>query len=216
MYNPNQAKNYPAHKGKNILDFKAARVYALDILETQLSANLYYHSAAHTRDDVVPAAIWLARQENISEAETFLLLTAAWYHDVGYVTGVDDHETRSKRLAAQVLPRFSYTPKQITTIHRLIEATRVPQQPQTHLEEIIADADLDSLGREDFFETSYLLYVEMLSLGHRITPLEWAERQLNFLQTHTYFTTTAKTKREPVKQENINVLVQLLEKKRED
>ncbi len=199
------------------MDFEAARVYALDILENHLSANLYYHSAAHTRDDVVPAAIWLAQQENIKEADTFLLLTAAWYHDLGYVTGVDDHETRSKQLAAQVLPRFGYTSEQIATIQRLIEATRVPQQPKTHLEEIIADADLDTLGREDFFETSYLLYVELLSLGHQITPLEWTERQLNFLQTHTYFTRTAKTERDPVKQENINALVQLLDKKeRED
>lgn len=199
------------------MDFEAAKSYALDILENHLSANLYYHSAMHTRDDVVPATVWLAQQENIKDADTFLLLTAAWYHDLGYVTGVDDHETRSKRLAAQVLPRFGYTPEQIATIQRLIEATRVPQQPKTHLEEIIADADLDTLGRPDFFETSYLLYIELLSLGQRITPWEWVDRQLNFLQTHTYFTTTAKTKREPVKQENINVLVQLLDKKeRED
>ena len=36
----------------------------------------------------------------------------------------------------------------------LREATKIPQTPLTKLEEIICDADLDYLGREDFFEIS--------------------------------------------------------------
>jgi len=194
------------------LDFETAKGFALKKLENELSPVLLYHSAAHTRDDVVPATIWLAQQEGIRGDDYALLCTAAWYHDLGYITGVDDHETRSKEIVAQVLPGFGYSPEQVAVIQGLIEATRIPQLPHSHLEEIIADADLDTLGRPDFFATSYLLYVEMLSLGHSIEPLEWTERQLAFLQNHTYFTSTAKAERAPVKRENIDALIQLLER----
>jgi uncharacterized protein len=192
-------------------DFESAKAYAIKKLERRLSPNLFYHSLEHTKNDVVPAVHWLAENENVSEYECLILSTAAWFHDLGYTVGMDDHESNSIIIAKKVLPDFGYSVAEIEMIAGIIEATRVPQQPKTHLEEIMADADLDTLGRIDFFETSHLLYVEMLSLGNIISPSEWIERQYKFLRSHTYFTETSKTMREPVKQENIAALEALLD-----
>ena len=61
-------------------DFKRARQYALERLERELPPTLIYHSLAHTRDDVVPAAERLAalpvgsgrKAEDILQAEPLL------------------------------------------------------------------------------------------------------------------------------------------------
>ena len=194
------------------LQYEAAIAYALEKLEQELPANLFYHSLGHTCDDVVPAVKWLVEKENITGEDKILVVTAAWYHDLGYTVGMDDHETSSKKIASQVLPGFGYSDPQIELIRGMIEATRVPQRPQSKLEEIMADADLDTLGRIDFFDTSHLLYVEMLSLGNIISPLEWIERQYKFLQSHSYFTAASKNHREPVKKENIAALAGMLDR----
>ena len=44
-------------------------------------------------------------------------------------------------------------------------ATEIPQNPKTHLEMIMCDADLDYLGRYDFETISNNLYTEFLDFG---------------------------------------------------
>ena len=43
-----------------------------------------YHSVAHTKD-VVKAATRIAKAEGVEGDELTLLLTAAWFHDSGYI-----------------------------------------------------------------------------------------------------------------------------------
>ena len=74
----------------------------------------------------------------------------------------------------------------------------------------LADADLDSLGRTDFFELSQALYQESLTMGVRITPVEWLRGQRQFLRAHAYFTMTSQRVREPIKQRNISKLEALI------
>ena len=70
-------------------------------------------------------------------------------------------------------------------------ATKIPQTPKTHLEEIICDADLNYLGRTDFFSIGEYLYNEMLAFGYIKNWDEWNKIQLDFMQKHHYFTATA-------------------------
>ena len=127
-------------------DFEAARQYALDRLQRELSLLVTYHSLAHTVDEVAPAADHLAALEGVTGEDLLLLRTAALYHDVGFVEQHHDHEAGSARIAAAVLPGFGYAPAQIQAIVGMILATQLPQTPHTLLEQIMADADLDILG----------------------------------------------------------------------
>ena len=90
--------------------------------------------------------------------------------------------------------------EEIEKICGMIMATRIPQSPKTHLEQILADADLDYLGRDDFYTIGDKMYKE-LGLGHRD---EWNEMQLKFLERHTYFTQTALALRDAKKKKHLD------------
>ncbi len=192
-------------------DFESARKYALERLEQELPASLIYHAAAHTRDDVVPAAERLASLEGVAGEDWVLLLSAAWYHDLGYIEQREDHEAVSIRIAEQALPRFGYKNEQIQIIRGIIQATKMPQSPTTLLEEIMADADLDVLGREDdFWRLDRGLRDELAGFGSSFTDEEWYTRQLAFLRGHGYFTNAARALRGAGKQCNIQEILKRL------
>lgn len=183
-----------------------AIAYALKRLELELAPELTYHSLWHTKSDVMPSAIRLAQLSEVPEAEIALLEVAAAFHDVGYVEGYQDHELISARIAAQELPRFGFSSREIERILGLILATRLPQSPRNLLEEIMADADLDALGRDDFFERSNALRQEMALRGISIAATDWRDQQRLFLEGHRYFTTAARQLRDQEKQRHIEIL----------
>ncbi len=172
------------------MQFESAGKFILNKLSKELPKHLSYHSVEHIKD-VYAAAEYLAKQENIPVYEMQLLLTAAWYHDSGFLKGPKDHEEESSRIAKENLPAFGYKPEEIDRICGMIMATKIPQSPKNHLEEILADADLDYLGRDDFFSIGNKLFTELSTFGFLDTEDEWNQLQVHFLESHHYFTKTA-------------------------
>jgi uncharacterized protein len=195
----------------NSQNFEQARQYAIHRLENELSPNLFYHGLPHTRDEVVPAVERLASLEGVRGKSLFLLLTAAWFHDLGYVEQARYHELISARIAVQVLPSFGYTEKQVETVRWAILATALPQSPTSLLEEILADADLDVLGRENFMSRNQDFRRELAVLGEEFTDEEWFSGQLKFIEGHEYFTASARSLRDAQKILNITELKEALE-----
>jgi uncharacterized protein len=193
------------------IDFEGARQYALGRLEHELSPTLTYHCLEHTSDDVVPAAERLAEMEGVAGEPLTLLLTAAYYHDIGFIERHLDNEVIAVRIAEQVLPGFGYDPAQVQTISGIILATRLPQTPHTLLEEIIGDADLDGLGRSDFMIFNHNLRAEWAAFGKTYTDEEWYHDQIAFLQGHRYFTRAAQSLRDAGQQENLAQVKALFE-----
>jgi len=191
-------------------DFASARAYALARLERELSPMLCYHSVAHTCDDVAVAVERLAAQEGVDGEALLLLRTAAYFHDLGFVEQREQHEAIGARVAAEALPRFGYRPDQIALIEGMIMATRVPQTPRTPLERILADADLDVCGRDDFLALNRRLRAELAAAGSSASDREWYSEQLSFLRAHRYWTAAARAAHDEVKRANIAALEQLL------
>jgi uncharacterized protein len=196
-------------------DFERARAYALGRLERELPPSLCYHSVNHTRDDVVVAIDRLAAAEGIAGDALLLLRTAAYFHDLGFIEQREQHEAIGVRVATETLPHFGYQPAQIKLIAGIIMATRLPQTPSTLLEQIMADADLDVCGREDFLTRNQCLRAELANIGLATTDREWYSEQLRFLQLHRYWTAAARALRDTQKQTNIAALTQLLAQSRE-
>lgn len=192
-------------------DFKAARAYALQRLENDLPDWLTYHAIQHTRDDVVPATRRLAKMEGVTGEDYELVMIAAWFHDIGFVEEYSNNEVIAVKIAREVLPRFGYTQRQLDIIDGIIMATKLPQQPETLLEEIMADADMDSLGREDFFTVQDSLRVELAKVGATFDAEAWYKNELDFLINHRYFTESARQLRDVRKRHNIQVFCDLLE-----
>ena len=191
------------------MDYQRAKKVILEILENDLPDYLVYHSVAHTKD-VVEAAARIARTEGVEGDELTLLLTAAWFHDSGYIFGASGHELMSCEIAARYLPDCGYTPGQIAKVQEIIMATRMPQTPKDHLGAILADADLDYLGRDDFFTIDKYLYRELKLTGQLSGESEWNKMQKDFLEGHSYFTETSKLRRRPQKLKNLQMIQSLI------
>lgn len=184
-------------------DFEGARHYARTRLERELAPMLVYHSAQHTRDDVVPAARRLALVSGLAGEDMLLVLTAAWFHDIGFTEQHTEHERVGVRIARDILPSYGYSHAQVDTIAGIIMATRLPQTPHNLLEEIMADADLDSLGRDDFIEVGGRLRIELAFRGVVYNEQDWWQFQAEFLEGHRYFTSAAQSLRRAGKQRNL-------------
>lgn len=175
------------------------RGWILPKLEQNLDADLTYHSVHHTID-VETQAIRIAAAEGITDTEELLLLKiACLYHDSGFLFTYKEHEAAGCRLVREELPGFGMTNTQIDRICGMIMATKIPQTPHNKLEEIICDADLDYLGREDFFPIAQTLFSEWKSRFFIVEENEWNQVQFNFFKLHHYFTSTNKSLRGPLK-----------------
>ncbi|MES2484561.1 MAG: phosphohydrolase [Bacteroidota bacterium] len=184
------------------MDFKQAKEFILAKQAKELPAHLTYHNIAHIQDVYAAAGRHIAAV-GIKDDAAILLQTAALFHDSGFIEQAAGHEEISCNFAKQYLPGFGYSDDHIAVICGMIRATKIPQQPQTPLEEILADADLDYLGRNDFWEISDKLFAELKHTGVVDSEESWNQMQVRFFESHHYFTAYAKAYRETKKQENL-------------
>ena len=170
--------------------FAEAKKFILQKLKKELPKHLSYHSVEHVKD-VVNAASSIGKSEGVKGEDMKLLLTAALFHDSGFLSGPKEHEKVSCEIVRKHLPDYDYSHEQIEKICGMIMATRIPQTPHNHLEQILADADLDYLGRDDFWKIGNKLFEELSVYGIIHDENEWNKLQLRFLESHHYFTNTA-------------------------
>ena len=191
------------------INYQKAERHIMRILKQKLSPKLYYHGIHHTYD-VVKAAERIAIMEGVLDEDIFVLKSAATYHDAGFVEQYDANEPIGANMAAEILPKYGYTPEQVEMVFKLIYATIIPHNPQSKLEEIICDADLDYLGRDDFHEISDTLRVELREHGKINSDRMWDEIQVKFLTMHKYFTKSAISLRQEKKMKHLDEIKQRL------
>ncbi len=192
-----------------LIQFMDLQELILDKLERELADNLYYHNVKHTVDVVTQSEL-IGLGEGLPDEELLLLKTAALFHDTGHTKEYDNHEYSSTIIAREILPNYYYTQAQISIICELIMATKLPPQPTSKLEEIIADADLDYLGRSDMIPVSNTLYKELKEQNKVGTLNDWNKMQMRFISSHQYFTNTARKLREVNKQKQIERIRNLI------
>ena len=194
------------------MDFSEAKDYIVERLVTELPKDLYYHGAHHTFD-VVKSVHSLSIGEKLSNADFFILLTAAYFHDAGYIYKYERNEPIAVRMAQDVLPKFDYTDEQIKIIENIILATESAVQPQTPLERIMCDADHDYFGRHDYLKISVSLRKEFAVYDKVYSDIEWLTLQIKYLEEkHQYYTKTAIATRQPMKEAQLVKLKASLKK----
>jgi uncharacterized protein len=175
-------------------------------LKHRLNGKLAYHGLHHTLD-VLRVTEELCQLENVRGNDATLLKTAALLHDAGFVedkhTG---HEAAGCAMARVILPEYDYTPDQIEHICQMIMATKIPQSPADKYGEILCDADLDYLGRPDFYPIAHSLFEELKAYGIIQESAIWDRIQVGFLENHQFFTATNRARREQEKQKRLEEL----------
>ena len=189
--------------------------YIRKLFTEELPNGIKYHDANHTlhpTKGVVAAANRIALSENISESDRELLITAAYFHDTGYIRQFGKNEPIAARMAGRILKLIGFRPGEIKKIQSMILATDLSLKPQNHIEEILCDADLDHFGRNDFFEMD-----GKLREGRRIRGIDvsddekWYKGTLDILNNHKYYTDSQKKLRNKEKHKNLQALIKKLE-----
>ena len=188
-----------------------AKKYILNRLQHEINKNYSYHNVSHTIN-VYEACDRIAKEENLSKNKTDLLLTAALFHDSGMLISYIEHEEASTLMTKEILPEFDYSPEEIEEINKMILTTKLPQSAKTLEEKILCDADLDYLGRDDFYMIAHQLKYEWKINGiNKLSLREWYELQISFLDNHKYFTQTESNLREKKKLKHLKEIKNLLE-----
>ena len=175
------------------MQFEKAYSFLMAKLESSLPSYLHYHSADHTKE-VIAATEKLAVAENISGRDLIIVKTAALFHDCGFLETYSDHEEISCNMARKWLPPFGYSKAEIEEICSLILSTKIPQAPKNKLAEILCDSDLYYMGTDKYFVGANKLYKELHEAGFVKDREEWRKEEIKFVESHHYFTETAKKK----------------------
>jgi uncharacterized protein len=201
---------YNAHTQR----LKTVDQYIRELFRDELPNGIKYHDADHTlhpTKGIVAIANDIAIAEDITEHDRELLITAAYFHDTGYIREYDKNEPIAARMAGRILKLIGYKPNEIEKIQNMILSTDLAVEPKTHLEKILCDADLDHLGRPDFLEFDAKLREGRSNRGVDVSDDEkWYKGTLALIKNHKFYTETRKNLREKGKQKNIQRLTNIL------
>ena len=190
-------------------NFKEIESYVIGRLKRELPKDLYYHGVHHTLG-VLKSAQIIGKEEKISDEDMLLLKVAVLYHDFGFVKVYKNHEEVACGFAKEDLPKYGFNKEEIDRICGMIMATKIPQQPHNLLEEIIADADLEYLGTDNFEKIGRTLYEEIKIFLDVESERQWNIIQMNFLRHHHYFTSYCKKHHEAEKQSHLKEIEQMV------
>ena len=184
--------------------------YTSDLL-SKLSTTYFYHNLKHTQQ-VVNSAIDLADALHLKPEEKEIVQIAAWFHDVGYIEGAENHEKVSAQMATEFLQKENYNAQAIEQVNQCILATQMGTSPNDYLEQLIKDADSAHLGKKSMQRRADLLRMEWEAVNQKkFSEEEWIKTNINFLQTHQYYTTVAQSEWGATKEKNLQRLLKAVE-----
>jgi predicted metal-dependent HD superfamily phosphohydrolase len=164
------------------------RAHVASLFHANKDNRLIYHNLNHT-ERVVKSAVKIANHYQLSDHDFFVVNTAAWFHDIGYLTSFDHHEARGAESAKQFLTDRGLEPGVIELVVNCILATKMPQHPVGLLEQIVCDADLFNLGSDNFKEGNKLIRREVEAFyGKDIDKNEWRLKTIALFEGHHYHT----------------------------
>lgn len=184
-----------------------AEKYVFSLLTKELKHEYLYHNISHTQR-VVNAVKELIEGEKVSETDANILLLAAWFHDVGYIKGKENHEEKSVQIATNFLEEYNIDESIINDVARLIRATKLDQEIEGTLEKIMKDADCYHFSGKGFSDISDLLREELHALNEReFSDTEWIQENIDFLsKKHHYHTNHAQEHWQNGKDKNLSQL----------
>lgn len=182
--------------------------YVRQYIAGHARSELYYHNLEHIAH-AVAAAKQIADHYQLPENEYAVVVTAAWFHDLGYYAGDRvGHEETGAGIAAGFLEQKGADRSLIDAVTGCIRATKMPQRPANRLEAIVCDADLFHLGTAGFDAFNKLMRKEEeAAFQKKISKEDWRNSTILLLQQHRYHTDYCRLLLNDKKQENLEKLL---------
>ena len=166
--------------------------YVTGLYDSIPTKSLVFHNLNHTKT-VVKRTQEIAGHYNVSEKEMFILFSAAWFHDSGYLfSGPENHEEMSCNVMKKFLEEEGIDEEIITEIAGCIMATKAPREPKNLLQQIICDADTYHLGTKDFKETNKQMWEEQSLRSDHEDPIAFKDHTVAMLEKHQFYTNYCK------------------------
>lgn len=186
-----------------------SETYVSRLLREQLTPDHRYHNLEHTlsmRDE----CLVLGKILGISEDDMETLELAALFHDTGFINCYDNHEAESCKIAETFLSANGYPAGRIQPVVQCIQATALGTPPSHRLHEIVKDADLSHLGRNDYADFIETLRHEWLVFRNEAyTQAQWYKLNHQFLKNHQYLTYAARERYDDARRQNQRLLKDL-------
>jgi len=184
-------------------NLKKISKYVESYFQENKRPELTYHNLDHTRY-VVKSAQKIAAFNHLSDDDLYVVLAAAWFHDIGYVHGQENHEETGIKIARTYLEEQGMEEAMLDRILRLILITQRKNPPADLLEEIILDADTFHVGKKSFLKKSELLRKEVeLTCKKLIARNDWYKDTIGFLEKHQFYTMYSNSVLTDQKSENL-------------
>lgn len=182
-------------------------VHVKELFRDYMRPGLIYHNYEHTRY-VVEKVNEIAAQYDLTERDLFILETAAWFHDAGYLFSEGkDHEEKSVELMKQFFANKGVDEEIIEKIAGCIIVTRFPRNPSNLLEEIICDADTFNFGTKDFKETNKKVFQELnFQNKFAVDKANYFHKTYELLRDHVYYTSYCREKLDERKEKHLKKL----------
>jgi uncharacterized protein len=188
-----------------IQDYLNVEGTIISLMRAQLKPYLKYHCVEHTHR-VIHKAIEIGTYEKLNAHDLILVQLAALFHDAGFLMEEENHEKSSCKIARQYLAPYNLSTEDQEKICGMIMSTNIPQVANNILEMVVADADLEYLGTDDYGEISTRLLEEIRHKNPSFSDFDWLKLQIYFLESHHFFTEYAREKLIPIKKNNLSRL----------
>ncbi|MGY4386141.1 putative metal-dependent HD superfamily phosphohydrolase [Pedobacter sp. UYP24] len=187
------------------------RTHVTWLFKTEKADKFYYHNLEHT-EQVVENAVKIANHYQLLDHDFFIVVAASWFHDIGYLFDKSNHEVKGAELLEEFLRDKVIDQEVINKIKGCIMATRMPQEPDGLLQQIVCDADLFHLGSNSFKDRNKLMRKEAEAfLDHKLNKVEWHSKTIHLFNMHHFHTEYAQHLLNEKKQENLDELKSKLE-----
>ena len=187
-----------------------AKHFIIDYFERNKDLKFTFHTLEHTLR-VVGQAELIGKQEGLNENEMAAVLVAAWFHDSGYLIQLENHEEASIELLRSFFNENREKPDFVALVETCILVTKRDREPQNHCEKVILDADISHIADENFIIISKKLRKERSNCEERvISPLDYWQETLLFLEKQQFYTAFAQTEFQPEKERNIARVKELI------
>ncbi|MDO5614938.1 MAG: DUF5706 domain-containing protein [Cruoricaptor ignavus] len=195
-----------------------AKSFVENLYKDKLSSEYVYHNFRHTSFVLNSLETILDSVQELSPEDREKAILAAWFHDSGYTVNAENHEEESAKIMTDFLRQEGKDEQYISDVATLILSTKLCSLPSNFLEKALKDADTAHFGNVDYPTISALLRREWELTGCRVfTNKKWDKENLNLLKNlHSYHTDFAKENWELVKQDNIRIIEQRLEQKKQN
>lgn len=167
-------------------------LFVKQYLNENLTDKCSFHNYDHT-ENIVRYCDAIGMSMDLGKQDLMTLHLAAWFQETGFCSHPQNHEEVSASIARDFFTEKGLDEETINSIAECILSTRKPQQPVSLIAQVLCDANMYYMADKNYLYKIEKLRLELAELFNTtFTDEEWLLENINKLNNHFYFTSSAR------------------------